>query len=351
MAGGSGTRFWPQSRKEMPKQFLTVTGDRSLIQSTFDRCQPDIPAKRFWVVTNAVQAEATRLQLPEIPDSHILEEPCGRNTAPCIGLAAIQLLAEDPDAVMVVMPADHVISPSAEFRKAIGHATRLIEQDPSRLVLFGVRPSYPATGFGYIEQGEPLEGEGPGTHVASFREKPDAETAQQYVDSGRFFWNCGIFVWRADTILNCLKEHEPEIHACLQTLAPQVGTDQWPQTLADEFPQMKSISIDHSVLERAENICLLEAPFGWDDVGSWHALERLHPQDVHGNTIVGRHAGVDTTGCIIRGEPNHLIASLGVKDLIIVQTKDATYVASRHDEDGIRRLIEQLRESGHDQFL
>lgn len=335
----------------MPKQFLTVSGDRSLIQSTFDRCQPDIPAEQFWVVTNAVQAEATRSQLPEIPAGHILEEPCGRNTAPCIGLAAIQLLANDPDALMVVMPADHVIAPSAEFRRAIDQAMQLIELDPNRLVLFGVRPSYPATGFGYIEQGDSLQTDGPGTHVASFREKPGAETAQEYVDSGRFFWNCGIFVWRADTILKRLKKHQPEIHARLETLAPHIGTDDWPRALIDEFPQMKSISIDHGVLERAENICLLEAPFGWDDVGSWRALERLHPQDEQGNTIVGRHSGVDTSGCIIRSEPDHLIATLGVKDLIVVQTKDATYVASRHDESGIRRLIEQLRESGHDQFL
>ncbi|MCA9024207.1 MAG: mannose-1-phosphate guanylyltransferase [Planctomycetaceae bacterium] len=351
MAGGSGTRFWPQSRETFPKQFLTLSGERSLIQSTFDRCQPDIAAKQFWVVTNAVQADATRQQLPEIPASHIIEEPCGRNTAPCIGLAAIQLLASDPDAVMVVMPADHIISPSEKFRQAIEQATRLIETDPGRLVLFGVRPTYPATGFGYIEQGSPLSTDEPGTQVASFREKPDAATAQEYVESGRFFWNCGIFVWRAETILDCLKQFEPDIHAQLQLLVPTVGTDEWSVALAEQFPQMKSISIDHGVLERADNICLLEAPYTWDDVGSWHALERLHPQDEHGNTVVNLHCGVDTSGCIIRGEKEHLIATLGVRDLIIVHTQDATFVASKHDENAIRQLIQKLRESGYEQYL
>ncbi|MCA9091799.1 MAG: mannose-1-phosphate guanyltransferase, partial [Planctomycetaceae bacterium] len=175
--------------------------------------------------------------------------------------------------------ADHIISPSEKFRQAIEQATRLIETDPGRLVLFGVRPTYPATGFGYIEQGSPLSTDEPGTQVASFREKPDAATAQEYVESGRFFWNCGIFVWRADTILDCLKQFEPDIHAQLQLLVPTVGTDEWSVALAEQFPQMKSISIDHAVLERADNICLLEAPYTWDDVGSWHALERLHPQD------------------------------------------------------------------------
>ncbi len=351
MAGGSGTRFWPQSRREMPKQFLTLSGVRSLIQSTFDRCQPEITAEQFWVVTNAVQADATRTQLPEIPASQILEEPCGRNTAPCIGLAAIQLLAKDPNAVMVVMPADHVISPSIEFRRAIEQAERLIDADDRRLVLFGVRPTYPATGFGYIEKGESLQGGKAGARVASFREKPDAVTAADYVQSGRFFWNCGIFVWRAKTILECLQRFEPDIHERLQTLMPHRGTEQWLRMLSDEFPKMKSISIDHAVLERADNICLLEAPFAWDDVGSWHALERLHPQDEQANTVVGLHAGVDTSGCIIRTDKEHLVATLGVQDLIIVHTPDATFVASKHDEDGIRRLVEQLREAGHERYL
>lgn len=351
MAGGSGTRFWPQSRQSLPKQFLQVMGDRSLIQNAFDRCRPDIEPHRFWVVTNDVQADITRRQLPEIPAAHVLVEPCGRNTAPCIGLAAIHLIQQDPDAVMIIMPADHVIGPPAAFRELVSRAVTLTEADPRRLVLFGVKPTYAATGFGYIERGDALTGEHDAFAVASFREKPDAETAEQYVDSGRFFWNCGIFVWRAATILEALAEHEPEIHVRLMTLSERIGQPDWEAALNDEFPRMPSISIDYAVLERADNICLLEAPFEWDDVGSWQALTRLYDQDAHGNTVIGSHCGVETSGCIIRTEGEHLVATLGVEDLIIVHTPDATLVASRRDENAVRDLVAKLKETGHERYL
>ncbi len=351
MAGGSGTRFWPQSRREFPKQFLTLQGDRSLIQSTFDRCRPEIGPEQFWVVTNSTQAAVTREQLPEIPDGQVLTEPCGRNTAPCIGLAAIHLVRQDPDAVMVIMPADHVIRPAEAFRSLVDRAVRLTETDPGRLVLFGVKPTYPATGFGYIERGSTLPGETDAYSVSSFREKPDAPTAEGYVAAGRFFWNCGIFVWRAATILEALAEHEPQVYDRLQALSGHIGSDEWPRILADEFPRMPSISIDYSVLERAANICLLEASFAWDDVGSWEALSRLHEPDADGNTIVGPHCGVDTNGCIVRSEGEHLVATLGVEDLIVVHTPDATLVASRKDENAIRELVKKLQESGHERYL
>lgn len=351
MAGGSGTRFWPLSRREFPKQFLTLSGERSLLQATFDRCRPDIDAEHFWVVTNAVQAATTRKQLPEVPASQILMEPCGRNTAPCIGLAAIHLVRTDPEAVMIVMPADHVIGPPAAFREAIDAAVRLTEADPQRLVLFGVRPGYPATGFGYIERGAELPGGAGAFEVASFREKPDVETAGRYLASGRFFWNCGIFVWRAATILQKLAEFEPTIHARLMTLAEHIGRDDWTDALAEEFPRLPSISIDYGVLERANSICLLEAPFAWDDVGSWEALSRLHDADGEGNTVVGVHCGVETRDCIVRSADNHLVATLGVEDLIVVHTPDATLVASRRDENALRDLVNKLEETGNERFL
>ncbi|MGD9855276.1 MAG: mannose-1-phosphate guanylyltransferase [Planctomycetaceae bacterium] len=351
MAGGSGTRFWPLSRREFPKQFLTLGGSRSLIQSTFDRCRPDIAPDRFWVVTNAVQAAVTRAQLPEIPAAQVLIEPCGRNTAPCIGLAAIYLLHQDPDAVMVIMPADHVIAPGEAFRKMMDRAVQLTQTDPQRLVLFGVKPTYPATGFGYIERGESLPGDSDAASVASFREKPDGRTAEQYIASGRFFWNCGIFVWRAATILDLLARYEPAMHARLQSLADHIGREDWPRVLAEEFPRMPSISVDYSVLERADNICLLEAAFQWDDVGSWEALSRLHDADADGNTVIGAHCGVQTSGCIIRSNSEHLVTTLGVEDLIVVHTPDATLVAARRDENAIRELVKKLEETGHERLL
>jgi mannose-1-phosphate guanylyltransferase len=351
MAGGSGTRFWPQSRKALPKQLLRLAGERTLIQSTFDRTQPDIDPGHVWVVTNTAQAQATREQLPDIPPRHILVEPCGRNTAPCIGLAAIQLLREDPEAVMAVMPADHVIAPPENFRTALRRAAGLIAEDPSRLVLFGVPPAFPAVGYGYVERSGALKGIDGAYHVASFREKPDRATAQQYLEAGNFYWNCGIFVWRADTIQAALQQFEPEIHARLMKLVDHIGTQGWQTALEKQFPQMKSISIDFAVLERTDNLVVLEAPFAWDDVGSWQALERLSAQDPHGNTIDGLHVGLDTSGCIIRSNDEHLVATIGLHDCIVVHTPDATLVAPKNDENALRELVDRLKEAGYERFL
>ena len=351
MAGGSGTRFWPQSRRAMPKQLLKLSGERTLIQSAFDRTQPDIDPKRVWIVTNAAQAEATRKQLPEVASSHILIEPCGRNTAPCVGLAAIGLLKQDPDAVMVVMPADHVIVPPERFRQAVHRAAQLVDDDPSRLVLFGVRPDSPAVGYGYIERSEPLDRETGAYRVASFREKPDRRTAQEYLDSGSFYWNCGIFLWRADTILAALQRYEPTIHTHLMSLSAHLGTQGWQTALEKEFPEMTSVSIDVGVLERAENLCVLEAPFQWDDVGAWSAIERLQQPDERGNTVHGRHIGLETRGCIVRSQDDHLVATIGLENYVIVHTPDATLIAPKDDENALRRLVEELRQSGYDRYL
>jgi mannose-1-phosphate guanylyltransferase len=353
MAGGSGTRFWPQSRRTRPKQLLRLAGPRTMIQDTFDRTASWIGPERTWIVTNAAQAAETQRQLPEVPPENVLVEPCGRNTAPCIGLAAVQIAAQDPEATMLVMPADHVIRPPEVFRQSVERAIAIVERDPGALVLFGVPPAYPATGFGYIERGEPLSDRDTAAfHVAAFREKPDRATAEGYLRSGRFYWNCGIFVWRAGRILAALAEHEPAIHERLTTLQGAVGRANWDPVLAAEFPRMKSISIDYAVLERAQGVVVLEAPFEWDDVGSWPALARLLGQDDAGNTIDGPFCGVNTRGCIVRSaDPGHLVAATGVDDLIIVHTPDATLVARRDDENGLKQLVERLVETGYEQFL
>jgi len=343
MAGGSGTRFWPESRRRLPKQFLRFSGEQTLIQEAAGRCAPAIPPERTWIVTNATHASETQAQLPGVPHSQILLEPCGRNTAPCIGLAAIQLLAQDPDAIMLVTPADHVIQPTAMFQQAVQQAASLVEQEPRTLVLFGVEPTYPATGFGYIQRGERLsDREWPAFHVQSFREKPNEQTATQYCASGEYYWNCGIFIWRAQTILDALAEYTPEIYERLMRLREAIGTEGWQAALTSEFPAMPSISIDYAVLEKAAHVCVLEAPFGWDDVGSWHALARLNQADSEGNTLDGLVCATDSSGCIVRTSQDHLVATIGVKDLIIVHTPNATLVADRRDEGAIKQLIAEL---------
>lgn len=353
MAGGSGTRFWPQSRRQLPKQFLRMTGDQTLIQQATDRCQPAIPPERTWIVTGAAHAVETARQLPEVPSDQILVEPCGRNTAPCIGLAAIAMLASDPDAIMLVTPADHVISPTEKFQQAVTQAVSLIEKDPSTLVLFGIEPTYPSTGFGYIQRGEQIPTAScPTFHVKSFQEKPNLATAEQFLATGEYYWNCGIFVWRAQTILDALKEYSPEIVACLDRIRPGIGSDRMQELLETEFPQMPSISIDYAVLEKAAGrVCVLEAPFKWDDVGSWQALPRLTTPDQHGNTVDGVCCSVDTKGCIVRSNDDHLIATIGVSDLIIVHTSSATLVADKRDENAIKILITEIEKRGMERFL
>jgi mannose-1-phosphate guanylyltransferase len=351
MAGGSGTRFWPLSRHAFPKQFLTLSGSRSLIQSTSDRCVGTIPANRHWVVTNAAQADETRRQLPELPAGHVLVEPCARNTAPCVALAAAHLLRADPEAVMLVLPADHVIQPVAAFEAAFRRAAELVDADDRRLVLFGVVPSFPSTGFGYVERHQPLAAGESAYSVKAFREKPDRPTAEKYLRAGTFYWNCGIFVWKARRILDAIAQYEPEMKELLERITRSIGTPGYEAAVQEFFPKMKSISIDYAVLERDENIVVLEAPFGWDDVGSWEAVTRLSGQDDCGNTIQGSHCGIDTRDCIIRSTDDHLVATLGLENCIVVHTPDATLVARRGDENAIKALIEALKQRGHSRYL
>ncbi len=352
MAGGSGTRFWPESRRARPKQFLQLAGDRTLIQAAWGRCARFIPPVGQWVVTGQTHVAETARQLPDVPPEQILAEPCGRNTAPCIGLAAVKLLAIDKDPLMLVLPADHLISTDAQFQQAVETAVSIIQREPQTFVLFGVKPTSPATGFGYIQRGAPVPGsELSAFRVQTFREKPDRPTAEQYVGDGGYYWNCGIFVWRARALLDALHAFAPEISVRLKTLQSALDGPDWPEVLATEFPQMPSISIDYAVLERASDVCVLEAPFDWDDVGTWQALSRWIAGDSHGNTLDGAICAAKTEGCIVRTTPEHLIATYGVRDLIVVHTPDATLVADRNDENALRQITAELERRGLTGYL
>lgn len=351
MAGGSGTRFWPVSRRDLPKQFLSLFGDCSLIQQAVRRCHGLVPDERTWIVTGNAHAEETGRQLPDVPAEHILTEPCGRNTAPCIGLAALCLLAEDTDAVMLVTPADHVIQPEAEFVAAVERAVDTVTACPEKLCLFGILPDRPATGYGYIERGDVLPGADRVFEVSRFREKPNLETAREFLAAGSFFWNSGIFVWRADTIIRELERLQPELVAVLRRIAGRIGSSDFADTLEREFPQCPSISIDYAVLEHSDDVCVLEAPFGWDDVGSWAALSRLHPQDESGNTILGQHCGIATKNCTIFSSGDHLVTTIGLEGCVVVRTEHATLVARLDDEAQMKELLQVIESNGHERFL
>lgn len=358
MAGGSGTRFWPESRNATPKQLLSLAGGTTLLQATVARLGQLVPAERVIIATNRSLIPAVARQLPDLPSGALLGEPCKRDTAPCIGLAALLILRDDPDATMAVMPSDHVIGPDETFQQALCLAADLVDEQPGRIVTFGVRPSYAAESFGYIERGErivPARPEraalAPVFRVKRFREKPKAEIASEYVASGNFYWNSGIFVWRAETIAQALAQRQPEMYAHLTTIVAAADQPDYPAVLEREFTAIRGISIDYAVMEHATDVAVIEAPFRWDDLGSWQSLARLRGADGDGNTIVANHLGLDTRGCIIRGASDHLIVTLGLRDVIVVHTPDATLVANKHDEESIRELTKLMEERGLREYL
>ena len=345
LAGGRGTRFWPRSRRRAPKQVLNVVGDSSLIQATAHRLSPLIPPENLWVLTNdQVRAEIVR-QLPEIPKAQILAEPEQRNTAPAIGLAAHILHSIDPDAVFGVFPSDHVIANPKLYLRSLKPAFKAAEQ--GKIAVLGIAPRWAETGYGYIEfePGVPADLE---THpVQSFREKPDAKKAKKYVSSGNYFWNAGMFFWRASVLLENLRHHLPKTATLLAGL-PAFHDRRFASALKQIFPLCENISVDHAVLEKAKNVVGVPcADFGWNDVGSWDAVYELLARDESHNS--GTDLLVhDSSGNFVQAGPK-LVALLGVRDLIIVDTPDALLVADRKRAQQVGEIVKQLESRGrHD---
>lgn len=351
MAGGGGTRFWPLSRRHRPKQFLSITAERSLLQTTWDRAVGVVgAAERVLVVTGMDYEQLTREQLPELPADNLLLEPQARNTAPCIAWATAAVQARDPDGVTVVMPADHLIADLSAFRAAADAAVAAARQHGA-LVTFGVVPRYPETGYGYIEAGEELSpdnsDEGIAVHrVEQFREKPDRGTAEQYVAAGNFFWNSGIFVWTVADIGAALSLHLPEARTAAERMLGAHDHD----SRAKAYAEMPATSIDFGVMERADNVATVKAPFDWSDVGSWAALQEVTDDNVGENVAFGTVVDIDSKGNLIHA-PGALVALLGVEGLAVVQTDDVLLVASLDRSQEIKLLRERLKELGLDDLL
>ena len=334
MAGGSGTRFWPASRRDRPKQFLTIVGTRSMIRTTFDRLEGLVPPERVLVVAGAQHVELVRGELPELPNENLLLEPAGRNTLPCVALAALEIARRSPDSAQVVLPADHVIEPEAAFRESLAHAVRTALEHRA-LVTLGIRPTHPATGYGYIE----VEGDHTSASdlpVRRFVEKPDAACAAEFLASGRFLWNSGIFVWPTAVILTELRRHA----AATMKALDDAGAD-WPGVWAE----LESMSIDVGVMERASSVRVLPIAYTWSDVGSWSALPDVHPRDADGHCAIGtRVVSVDAGDCIVHGPPGSTTALIGVRDLVVVQSDDgAVLVCARDRAQDVRAVIDELR--------
>lgn len=353
MAGGSGTRFWPKSRRDRPKQLLRLAGERTMLQQTVDRIRPLVDRERIWVVTGADQAVATAGQLSELPAGNIIAEPAPRDTAACVGLAAGLVARRDPEGVMVVMPADHVIEPSQAFHASVASAMSIIALDPAALVTFGVTPTRPETGYGYIEKGEPLTVKGGAIahHVARFREKPDVETANQFLATGRFLWNAGIFVWRAAAILEEIKTHRPLLAEGLAQILEAYDTPRFQETLERLFPTLERVPIDKAVLERSTKVVVIEAPYDWSDVGDWRALAAFLKRDAAGNSVQGNVVARDSRDSIVVSDDGGLVAVLGVEGLVVIQAGGAVLVARKDQLDQLKALVAGLSGAGFSAFL
>lgn len=349
MAGGRGERFWPKSRRNMPKQFLSLTDDgKTMIQLTVGRILPLVAMEDIFIVTNRDYKELVLQQLPELPEENILCEPVGKNTAPCIGLGAVHIAKKYGDAVMMVLPSDHLIKYNSIFLSTLEDACAVAEQG-TNLVTLGITPDCPETGYGYIKF-LPDKTRGRAFEVERFVEKPDLETAKAYLATEQYLWNSGMFIWKVSTILENLEQYLPETYQGLLRIADAIGTEQAQQVLEQEFHAFRSESIDYGVMEKAENIYVLSGSFGWDDVGSWLAVGRLQQSNEFGNVVNGNVIAVDTKDSIIQGGKK-LIATVGVNDLIIVDSDDAILICEKDSAGSIKKVLETLRICNKESYL
>ena len=349
LAGGRGTRFWPRSRMKTPKQLLNIVSTQTMLRETSERLHPTFPDKHTWVVTNKDQADAVKRELPGVPGRQVLVEPTGRNTAAAIGLAAIHLRAEFGDTLMAVLPADHHIAQAGQFRKLAQQAMKLAQR-PGNLVMMGIPPTGPETGFGYVERdrmkvragrSEPYE-------VARFTEKPTLDVARRYVSSGRHYWNAGMFFWRASTYLECLHDYLPATSRALELLAKKIGTAEYEKELARIYPGLENISVDYAVMEpatkaakRYRHVLVVPAEMEWSDLGSWAAVYELLAKEKGANISTGPIATIDATGNFFWA-PKKFVAAIGVKDLIVVETEDALLVCPRERSQDVGKIVKWL---------
>jgi mannose-1-phosphate guanylyltransferase len=354
LAGGSGTRFWPRSRRNRAKQVLALDGDQTMIQQTAARMLPLAPLENLWIITNEHLSDIIVEQLGGIPEQQIIAEPAARNTAPAIGLAAFLLRRINPNAVLALFPSDHVIGDEEQFRVDIQKAIDIASVGDN-IVVMGVPPTRPETGYGYIQAGENLDGTPEMMRVRRFTEKPDLARAAEFVASGDYYWNGGMFVWSAQTLVDALKKHLPKTAALLEKIASAYGTAEFAQRLEELYPQCENISIDYAVLEprsaagEASNIFCIRADFGWNDLGSWTALYEHHAAKAafanHGmNVIEGTgHFELNADGNYVYA-PTKFVATIGVKDIVVVETEDAILVTTREHAQDVGKVVKFLSE-------
>lgn len=349
MAGGKGERFWPKSRTDCPKQFLSLTADgETMIQKTVKRLAPLVAQEDIYIVTNAAYLQLIAEQLPDLPPENVIAEPCARNTAPCIGLAAAVIEKKYGEAIMFVLPSDHLIHAEEIYIDTLRKAAKSAECGEN-LVTLGITPNYPETGYGYIKY---VKGSGSdGVYaVERFVEKPDLPTAKEYLEDGGYLWNSGMFIWKTASILKNIKAYMPDLYEGLQPIANAYGTADFDAVLQDNFCNLPAESIDFGIMEKAQSIYTIPGNFGWDDVGSWLALERINELDSKGNMFSGDVIGVDSKNCTVCGGAR-MVAVLGLEDVVVVDTHDAVLVCDKNSTQDIKKVLAELRAQGREELL
>lgn len=349
MAGGRGERFWPKSRRSLPKQFLSLTDDgKTMIQLTVERISPLVDIEDVYISTNRDYKQLVLEQLPGIPEENILCEPIGRNTAPCIGLGAVHIAKKYEDALMMVLPSDHLIKYNKMFLNTLRDGCEIAEK-AANLVTIGITPDYPETGYGYIKF-NPDETDGHAYAVDRFVEKPSLDVAKEYLETEEYLWNSGMFIWKISTILSNIQKFLPETYAGLKTIQEAVGTEEQETVLEKVFPGFASVSIDYGIMEKADHIYILPGTFGWDDVGSWLAVGRIKKSNEAGNVVEGNIITINSKNNIIQGG-RKLIAAVGIEDLIIVDTEDATLICDKDSAGDIKKVLENLKICNRDEYI
>ena len=348
MAGGVGTRFWPKSRKSNPKQFLDILGTgKSFIRATYERFLPLVPSENFLVVTNQSYKDLVLEHIPELKEDQVLCEPIGRNTAPCIAYAAYRLKKSDPDAQMIVTPADHLVLNETEFHSTISECLEFVANSDA-LMTVGIKPTRPETGYGYIQKSN----SDLISRVKCFTEKPNLELAQTFVECGEFFWNSGIFIWKVKSIVDAFEKFLPEHHALFSSIIDSLGTSQESDAIAQVFSECKSISIDYGVMEKAENVYVRCSDFGWSDVGTWGSVYQLTRKDAYANAR--SHDGCylyNTRNSIISIPKDKIAVVNGLKDYIIVDTDDVLLICPRSEEQIIKKYIDDVKYDKGDKYI
>ncbi len=356
MAGGLGTRLWPLSRQRVPKQLLAVRKGKSLLQLAFDRLLGILPPERIYVCTAEQHRQAVLDNLPQLPEANLLGEPQARDTANAVGFPAAVLHKKDPDAVFAIVTADHVIEPVEMFQQCLRKAFDVTKAHPKSLVTFGIVPTHGHTGLGYVQRGDPLGDADGAFHVLAFKEKPDKPTADRYVESGRFYWNSGMFVWRADAVLEQLAAHLPQSYQGLNKIAEAWGTPNQQQVLSEVYPRLPKISIDYAVMEPASQrkaVVVVEMPVNWIDVGSYPALAETLEVDEHDNAVdAARLIAMDSdSNIIVNRDDKHLVTVIGISDLIVVHTPDVTMICTQNDAQRVKELVAKVKEKYGEEYL